>query len=51
MSMIYSPVKIVMLYGVALETIIFICIVYIPGVNTWFGARPVDILNLGYYLL
>lgn len=50
MSMIYSPVNIVMLYGVALETAIFICIVYIPGVNTWFGARPVDILNLGYFL-
>lgn len=48
MSMIYSPVNVVMLYGVLLETIIFLCIVYIPGVNTWFGARPVDILNLGY---
>lgn len=48
MSLINSPVNTVMFYGVALETIIFIFIVYIPGVNTWFGARPVDILNLGY---
>lgn len=47
MSLIYSPINIVMFYGVLLETIIFICIVYIPGVNNWFGARPVDILNLG----
>ncbi|CAD8136306.1 unnamed protein product [Paramecium pentaurelia] len=47
MSLIYSPINVVMFYGVLLETIIFICIVYIPGVNTWFGARPVDILNLG----
>ncbi|CAD8072686.1 unnamed protein product [Paramecium sonneborni] len=47
MSMIYSPINRVMFYGVLTETIIFLCIVYIPGVNTWFGARPVDILNLG----
>lgn len=49
MSLIYSPINVVMFYGVLLETIIFIFIVYIPGVNNWFGARPVDILNLGYF--
>ena len=51
MSLIYSPINTVMFYGVILETIIFLCIVYIPGVNTWFGARPVDILNLGYSII
>ena len=48
MSIIYSPVNTVMLYGVALETFILLFIVYVPGINTAFGARPVDILNLGY---
>lgn len=46
--MIFSPVNSVMFYGVALETALFIVIVYVPGINTAFGARPVDILNLGY---
>ena len=48
MSVIYSPLNVMMFYGVALETTIFIFIVYIPGVNKAFGARPVDIFNLGY---
>lgn len=50
MSVIYSPLNTMMFYGVALETTIFIFIVYIPGVNKAFGARPVDIFNLGYIL-
>jgi len=45
--MIYSPVNVVMLYGVALETFLFIFIVYVPGVNSALGARPMDIYNLG----
>jgi sodium/potassium-transporting ATPase subunit alpha len=48
--MIYSPVNVVMLYGVALETFLFIFIVYVPGVNSALGARPMDIYNLGYIL-
>ena len=48
MSMIYSPINKVMLYGVALETVLFIVIVYVPGLNAALGARPVDIFNLGY---
>lgn len=48
MSMIYSPINKVMLYGVALETVLFILIVYVPGLNAALGARPVDIFNLGY---
>jgi len=47
MSVIYSPINVVMFYGVTLETFLFLFIVYIPGVNKAFGARPVDILNLG----
>jgi len=45
--MIYSPINKVMLYGVALETVLFILIVYVPGLNAALGARPVDIFNLG----
>ena len=47
MSMIYSPINVMMFYGILLETAIFIIIVYVPGLNNAFGARPVDILNLG----
>lgn len=50
MSVIYSPINTVMLYGVALETALFLILVYVPYVNVAFGARPVDIFNLGYYL-
>lgn len=50
MSIIYSPWNWMMFYGVCLETGIFIFICYVPGVNNWFGARPVDIWNLGYYI-
>lgn len=49
MSIIYSPWNWMMFYGVCLETGIFLFICYIPGVNNWFGARPVDIWNLGYF--
>jgi hypothetical protein len=37
-----------MFYGVLSETLMFIVIIYIPGINNAFGARPVDIFNLGY---
>jgi len=47
MSLIYSPINNVMFYGVLVETILFIVIVYIPGLNSAWGARPLDILNLG----
>jgi sodium/potassium-transporting ATPase subunit alpha len=36
-----------MFYGVLTETILFIVIVYVPIINKAFGARPVDIFNLG----
>jgi sodium/potassium-transporting ATPase subunit alpha len=48
MSVIYSPINVVMFYGVIVETVLFIFLIYVPGVNKAFGARPVDILNLGY---
>ena len=47
MSLIYSPANQVMFMGVLVETILFLFIVYVPGVNSALGARPVDILNLG----
>jgi hypothetical protein len=51
MSVIYSPINMVMFYGVAIETLLFLLIIYVPGVNKVFGARPVDILNLGYNVI
>lgn len=33
MSLIYSPLNIVMIYGVICETCIFLIIVYVPGVT------------------
>lgn len=47
MSLIYSPLNTVMIYGVICETCIFLAIVYIPGLNAAFGARPLDVFNLG----
>jgi len=46
MSLIYSPINNVMFYGVLVETILFIVIVYVPGLNSAWGARPLDILIL-----
>lgn len=36
-----------MLGGVALETCIFIILLYIPGINGVFGGRPIPFFVLG----
>lgn len=48
MSVIYSPINKVMFIGVLVETVILIAILYIPGLNNAFGARPLDIFTVGY---
>lgn len=36
-----------MFYGVLSETILFIFLLYVPGVNAVFGGRPLDFFILG----
>lgn len=36
-----------MLQGVAVETVLFIFLLYVPGVNKVFGGRPLSFFLLG----
>lgn len=36
-----------MFFGVLTETILFIFLLYVPGVNSVFGGRPLDFFILG----
>lgn len=46
-SFIYSEFNNVMLAGILSETIIFIFLLYVPGVNNVFGGRPLNFFLLG----
>ena len=36
-----------MFYGILTETILFIFLLYVPGVNSVFGGRPLNFFILG----
>jgi len=47
MTIIYSGPNKHMFGGIATETVLFIVLLYIPGLNTVFGGRPLPFFLLG----
>lgn len=47
MTLIYSGPNKHMFGGVLLETCLFVFLLYVPGVNTIFGGRPLPFFLLG----
>lgn len=46
-SFVYSEFNKVMLAGILTETSIFLFLLYVPGVNTVFGGRPLNFFLMG----
>jgi len=46
-SLIYSGFNKHMFFGVLTETIVFVFLLYVPGVNGVFGGRPLNFFILG----
>ena len=47
MTIIYSGPNFHMFGGVLLETCLFIILLYVPGINSVFGGRPLPFFLLG----
>ena len=45
--MIYSAINYHMFAGILVETVLFVFLLYVPGVNKVFGGRPLDFFLLG----
>ena len=45
--MLYSGVNKHMFFGILTETVLFVFLLYVPGVNGVFGGRPLNFFLLG----